>query len=196
MKLFAAALSLILLLGVHCAAQNLPPTTGQDSDQSLAAAARATRRPKVDPVKEADIRELLQVTSAGTLATQSMDEMEKTIRPLVSRSLPPGEYREKLVDLFFEKFRAKRTPDQLVDLIVPIYDKYYSDDEIKSLIQLYQTPLGQKMLTVLPKVMAESQAAGGRWGQDLGRQCMLEVLTEHPDLAKALEEAKNSPQPR
>jgi hypothetical protein len=150
----------------------------------------------LDPVKEADIRQLLQVTNAAGIAAQSMDQMEKIIRPTISRSLPPGDYRDKLVDLFFEKFRSKRSPDQLVDLIVPIYDKYYSDDEIKGLIQLYQTPLGKKMLAVLPNVMAESQAAGAAWGQDLGRQSMLEVLAEHPELAKALEEAKNNTQPQ
>jgi uncharacterized protein len=195
-KLFVAALVIALSPGLLCSAQDLPSTTGQDSDQSVAAAAMATRRPKMDPVKEADIRQLLQVTNAAGIAAQSMGQMEKIIRPSVSRSLPPGEYREKLVDLFFEKFRARRTPDQLVDLIVPIYDKYYSDDEIKGLIQLYQTPLGKKMLTVLPNVMGESQAAGAAWGRDLGRQCLLEVLAEHPDLAKALQDAKNNPQPQ
>ena len=196
MKLLLAALVIALLPGTLCSAQDLPSTTSQDPDQSVAAAARATRRPKVDPVKEADIRQLLQVTNAAGIAAQSMDQMEKLIRPTVTRSLPSGDYRDKLVDLFFEKFRSKRSPDQLVDLIVPIYDKYYSDDEIKGLIQLYQTPLGKKMLTVLPNVMAESQTAGAAWGRDLGRQCLLEVLAEHPELAKALEDAKNNPQPQ
>jgi hypothetical protein len=196
MKLLLAALVIAVMPAALCSAQDLLPATGPDSEQSLGALARATRHPRLDPVKEADIRQLLQVTNAAGIAAQSMDQMEKIIRPTVTRSLPPGEYREKLVDLFFEKFRAKRTPDQLVDLIVPIYDKYYSDDEIKGLIQLYQTPLGKKMLAVLPNVMAESQAAGAAWGRDLGRQCLLEVLAEHPELAKALEEAKNNTQPQ
>lgn len=193
MKRFAAVFIALLSLASFSAAQELLSTTDQSD---LAAVARATRRPKMDSAKDADIRQLLQVTNATGIAAQSMDQMEKLIRPTVTRSLPPGEYREKLVDLFFEKFRARRTPDQLVDLIVPIYDKYYSDDEIKGLIQLYQTPLGKKMLTVLPNVMAESQAAGAAWGRDLGRQCLLEVLAEHPELAKALEDAKNNPQPQ
>jgi hypothetical protein len=124
-----------------------------------------------------------------------MDGLEKSIRSLMSDSLPPGDYRDQLVDLFFQKFRSKRDAAQLVDLVVPIYDKYYTDEEIKSLIQFYETPVAKKMLAVLPKVLEESQAAGNKWGEDLGRESMTEVLAEHPELQAALEDAsKKSPQ--
>ena len=126
---------------------------------------------------------------------QSMDQMETSIRPLFSNSLPPGEYRDKLVDLFFEKFHSKRDPDHLLALIIPIYDKYYTGPEIKSLIQFYDSPTGKKMAAVLPKIMSESQAAGRKWGEQLGRDSMMEVLEEHPDLRKALENAKANQRP-
>jgi hypothetical protein len=143
----------------------------------------------VRQAKLADIRQLMQITGAANLASQSFNGLDKSMRSMISDALPPGDYRDKLVTLFMEKFRSKLDPDQITDLLVPIYDKYYSDDEIKGLIQIYQTPLGQKMLSVLPKVMAESQQAGITWGQNLGRQCMQEVLAEHPELAQAAEEA-------
>jgi hypothetical protein len=145
--------------------------------------------------KQADIRRLLALTGAASVAVQAMNEMEKSIRPLMTNSLPPGDYRDKLVDLFFEKFKSKQDPDKLVELIVPIYDKYYTADEIKGLIELYQTPLGKKMIAVLPKILAESQAAGGQWGQQLGRQCMMEVLAEHPELEQAVAQAKRNEKP-
>ncbi|MBO0911029.1 MAG: DUF2059 domain-containing protein [Acidobacteria bacterium] len=71
--------------------------------------------------------------------------------------------------MFFEKFRQNRDPRHLTDFIVPIYDKHYTAAEIKQLIELYQTRLGGKMITVLPKVMAESQAAGGELGPPRAR---------------------------
>jgi len=174
------ALTCVLLAGSACVFAQAQP-----GGSTTAAAAQS----KIDPAKEADIRRLLEVTGAASLAVQAMNEMEGAIRPMVTQSLPPGEYREKLVDLFFEKFRSKRDPKHLVELIVPVYDKYYTDEDVKGLIQLYQTPLGKRMLTVLPKVMAESQAAGAEWGRQLGQQSMMEVLSEHPDLRAAMEEA-------
>jgi hypothetical protein len=148
----------------------------------------------IDPAKEADIRRLLDVTGAAGLATQMMGQMEQGIRPLMTNSLPPGEYREKLIELFFEKFHSKVDSNQLISLIVPIYDKYYTHAEIRSLIQFYESPVGKKVATSMPKIMAESQAVGGQWGQQIGRDSMMEVLQEHPDLRQALENAKASPQ--
>jgi hypothetical protein len=159
----------------------------------VAVAAQASREHvKLREAKENDIRHLLQITGAGDLAAQTMDEMEKSIRPLITNALPPGDYREQLVELFFQKFRGKRNAGQLVELIIPIYDKYYSDEEIKALTQFYETPVGRKMLTVLPKVSAESQAAGAQWGQQLGRETMMEVLAEHPELQNALRAASKA----
>lgn len=193
MKISAILVS-VLLLASLCAGQ-APASSAETAEtpsdtQSVAAAARASRQPKIDPAKEADLRRLLEVVNAGGVAMQTRDEMEKSIKPLVSNALPAGEYREKLVGLFFEKFRSKRDPQQLIDLIIPIYDKYYSDQEIKELIQIYGTPLGHKLIAVTPKIMAESQEAGGKWGRELGRQCMLEVLAEHPEFLKSIEDAK------
>ena len=45
---------------------------------------------------------------------------------------------------------------------------------------------------VLPKVMAELQAAGQKQGEELGRQSMMEVLAEHPEMEKALQAAAKS----
>jgi hypothetical protein len=99
-----------------------------------------------------------------------------------------------VIDLFFDKFMARANIEmpKLVDAAVPAYDKYLSDEDIKGLIRFYQTPLGQKTLSVLPQVTAEMQAQGEKLGQRLGRETMMEVLSEHPDLAKALEDARTA----
>jgi hypothetical protein len=144
---------------------------------------------KVDTAKEADIRRLMDLAGTGLLVTQVMDGTEKGIRPLMMNALPPGEYREKLVDLFFAKFHSKAAPQQLLDLAVPAYDKYYTHEEIKGLIQFYGTPLGQKLVSIQPKMTGELQEAGRKWGEGLGRDSMIEVLSEHPELATALQAA-------
>lgn len=197
MKAFTWIFATVLLLAAFSAAQDVVASADQDSNQSVAGAAKASRaKVQGEEAKQADIRQLLQVTGAGNLATQTMTEMEKGMKPLITNALPPGDYREKLVDLFFDKFHSKLEPNTLTELIVPIYDKYLTDEDVKGLIQLYQTPIGQKLITVLPKVAAESQAAGEKWGQQLGRECMMEVLSEHPDLQKAMQEAQKNAAPQ
>ncbi len=194
------ALLWFLLLG-------LLPAQAQDDSQHTSTEQQTAQQPtlpastasvgqlKIEPAKAADIRRLLDLTGVNALITQTMDAMEKTIKPLVVNSFPPGEYRKKLIDLFFERFRSKADPHHFLDLAVPIYDKYLSHEEIKGLIQFYETPLGQKTLSVLPRLSGELRDEGKKWGEGLGRESMREVLSEHPELVEALKGAKEPTQP-
>ncbi len=150
---------------------------------------------RIDPAEEADIRKLMDLVGAKALAMQTMAAMEKALRPLMTRALPPGDYREELVELFLEKFDSQADPQQVLDMIVPIYAKHFSDQEIQGLIQFYETPLGKKAVQELPEIAAESREAGRAMGRKLGRDAMREVLTEHPDLAQALVKAQHAAKP-
>jgi len=176
----AAFLYLALMPGL---AQSAPKAQQPASSSPSAGPA------KIDPAKEADIRRLLDLTGVKALGTQMMGEMMDNVKPLLSNSLPPGDYRDKLIDLFIARFRSKADPQHLVEMAVPIYDKHFSHEEIKGLIQFYQTPLGQKTIHELPTVVTEMQQEGKQWGEGIGRDSMREVLAEHPDLAQALEAA-------
>ncbi|HEX4140587.1 MAG TPA: DUF2059 domain-containing protein [Candidatus Methylacidiphilales bacterium] len=199
MKTSAAAIVCFFLLATFPArAQNQPAPTDAAQSPTPAATAAAPAPPSAssDPVKAADIQRLLEVTGMRSLMQQTMDGMEENIRPNLERSLPPGEYRAKLIDLFFQKFHAKLTIQDFLDMAAAAYDKYLSDDDIKGLTQFYQTPLGQKTLTVLPKLTVELQSEGATKGEQAGRDAMSEVLLENPDLAKALQDAAQGPPTR
>jgi hypothetical protein len=184
-----------------CLPQNPPAKPQTPSPQSAPASGSdkpSAGQSKIDPAKESDIHRLLDLAGTKAAMTQIMDGMEKNIKPVITNSLPPGGYRAKLVGLFFEKFQAhsKSEIQQLLDSAAPLYDKYFSHEEIKGLIQFYETPLGQKALSVLPKLTVEMQGEGMKLGEKLGRQSMLEVLSEHPELQKALEEAQKAAHPK
>jgi len=184
---------LALLLGVATA--TLWSQTASSTQKAAPQAPKSTPADspsKIDPAKEADIRRLLDIGGTRAIAMQTLDEMTTSIKPLLTNSLPPGEYRQKLIDLFFTKFKAKADAQHIVDLAVPIYDKHFSREEINGLIQFYQTPLGKKTLTELPLLLTELRDAGQKWGQALGRDSMQEVLAEHPDMEQALKAAAQS----
>jgi hypothetical protein len=191
---FLAAVLCFLLLGsfpVHAqsASPRQQPAAAPSAAQQPAAPAPAASSPKIDPAKEADIRRLLEVTGAKGLAMQSMTQMEEAMRPLMTNAFPPGDYRDRLIDLFFKKFQEKVDPQIFVNMAVPLYAQYFTDDEIKGLIQFDQTPLGRKLLSVLPKLQLELQKSARGWGQNIGKECMREVLAEHPELVKELQDA-------
>lgn len=180
------------LSGVLVAQATQPSPTGPGKEQS----APGLTASKIDAGKEKDIRHLMDLTGSSSLAMQMMSEMETNMKPLMMNALPPGDYREKLIDLFFAKFQEKADPEKLLALAIPVYDRYFSREEIRGLIEFYDTPLGHKAVAVLPKLMGDLQTEGRQWGEQLGRDSMIEVLNEHPDLAKALGEAKKSSSPQ
>jgi len=191
MKKLTMALCVILgafFPGLPASSQVAPSAQSQDTT--------VTEAPKIDPLKEKDIRKLLELTHAGATAMQTIKNMEGSMHPVLEHSLPAGEYREKLINLFFEKFNSKISAEQMVDLIVPVYDKYFSDQEIKDLIAFYQTPTGQKMSSVQTQLAADLLKSGQTFGGMIGRQTMLEILDEHPDIKQALENARPPMQPR
>jgi hypothetical protein len=194
MKILLSVAGLLLLTSSALQAQTTatPQSSPQKDPPSVAV---SNGQQKIDPAKEADIRKLLELTATTTIMKQTMESMETSIKPMVTNSLPEGDYREKLVDLFFERFHAKMDSQKLLELAVPIYDKYFSDEDIKGLILFYQTPLGQKTVKALPQLTGEMREAGQKMGGDAARQSMMEVLAEHPELEKAIEEAQKPSHP-
>jgi uncharacterized protein len=199
MKIFSGILSAIVLCSVGARAQDKAPASAPAQQASPAKSAPPTAAPAekkgMDPEKEKDIRRLLELVGTKSLMSQAMEQMEKSARPELENSLPPGAYREQLIQVFFLKFRQKFDVQKMVDLALPIYDKYFTQEEVKGLIRFYETPLGQKSISVLPQLTAELMEEGRQVGEDAARQSMMETLAEHPDLEKQMQDAQKANQP-
>jgi hypothetical protein len=115
---------------------------------------------QAQPANEKNIRKLMQLTGAGELGLQAVDNMIATFR----------KQHDNIDDEFWTEMRKELRPETLVDLVVPIYAKYFTDDEILGLIRFYETPLGKKVTSTLPAVMNESMTVGGEWGRELGEK--------------------------
>jgi hypothetical protein len=168
-----------------------PPTQTKPSEPPAGPAEKAA--PAVDPAKDAAIRRLFEVEGTRDTMRQVLAGMSGKMKPMLETSLPPGEYRPQLIDLFFQKFQSRLSVDRLIELAIPVYDRYFSLEDIEGLTKFYGTPLGKKVISVLPQVLLEVQGAGMKLGEQVGRDSMMEVLEEHPDLKKSLEEAAAAP---
>lgn len=54
------------------------------------------------------------------------------------------------------------------NMLYPIYDKHYSNNELEQLIAFNKTPLGQKVIRVMPTITQEGMQAGQKFGATLG----------------------------
>ena len=60
--------------------------------------------------------------------------------------------------------------------LFPIYKKYISHEDMKMMIQFFQSPAGKRMVEYQPKIVQESMQIGMSWGQDVARR----VLSAQP----------------
>ena len=56
---------------------------------------------------------------------------------------------------------------QLVDMLVPIYAKYYTDVDVRQMIAFYKTPLGKKIIQNNPPIAQASMQDAEQWGKDV-----------------------------
>jgi len=115
--------------------------------------------------KEALIRDLLK--TVGT--TDLMEQMKRQIFDSFRKMAPSAG------DDIWRELERRFDVNELTEKLVPIYDKYYSAEDLKGIVQFYQSPLGKRVLSTMPKVLSESMAIGQEWGRRKGEEIEKEL---------------------
>ena len=55
-----------------------------------------------------------------------------------------------------EEVRKILNVDEVIDNLVPLYDKYFTQEELESYLEFYSSDEGQKFLKTIPQIMKES----------------------------------------
>ena len=65
---------------------------------------------------------------------------------------------------------TKDVMGSLIDLLVPIYKKHFSEQDLKDAIQMYKTPIGKKISEKTPIIAQETMQASMQWGMELSQK--------------------------
>ena len=76
---------------------------------------------------------------------------------------------------FWDSASTQESDDSLIVLLIPVYEKNLTLDEVRQLTAFYQSPLGVKLMAAQPAIFAESYTVGREFGQRRARR-MLEKL--------------------
>jgi uncharacterized protein len=148
---------------------------------------------RLDPAKEADIRQLMEVTGASDLGQQIMTAGIAQFRSSVIESQPDNPRAKQFADAFAVRFEKHFDAHSLADTVIPIYDKHLSGEDLKELLAYYRSPFGQRMLKVLPDVARESQAAGFSLGQKAALKAMEDLRAEYPEFVPESNDEEKHP---
>ncbi len=107
--------------------------------------------------KREDIKRLLVLTDSGKMSVEVMK------RVVFSYQQTAPEVPEN----FWERIGEEIEKDTYMDMLIPIYDKYLTHEDIKALLEFYSTDTGKKIIVVQPKIVKESIEAGEVWGDKI-----------------------------
>ena len=152
----------VLALVVIYLAMFLVAIQGGSSAPVQAAAQNTTKQsntPQIDPAKDADIRALIELVGARDQIQDSITTSAEQYREKLLATVPNNDKGQAFVNSVISEYEKNYDLDDVVRQLVAIYDKHYTDDEIKGLLQFYGTPFGQKVAAEQPKIVREVQEA-------------------------------------
>ncbi|MCP1375513.1 DUF2059 domain-containing protein [Dyella lutea] len=112
----------------------------------------------------------------GLFGTERMfQQMNAQMAAMMGRQLPcvPASYWNGFLD-----GQATR---ELGAKLVPIYQRHFTEQDVRGLLKFYRSPLGKKLLLEQPSIMAEVMQMGRQWGEQRA-QAMITGLQQNGTL--------------
>lgn len=108
----------------------------------------------VEGPKRETIKRLLELVETKKMGTQLMNHIRLTLTK--RRSKVP-----------WDAFMAEFDMNEFIEMVIPIYERHFTHDEIEQLIAFYESPIGKKLIKVQPQITIESMTAGQEWAKVL-----------------------------
>jgi hypothetical protein len=138
----------------------------------------------IDPAKEADIRSLLELVGARDQAQDSMTRAAEQYREKLLETVPNNQQGQMFVNAVIRGYEKKFDVDAVTEQLISVYDKHYTDEEIKGLLQFYGSPLGQKVASESPKIGREIQESIRLSAGKAAKEALEEAKQDNPGIGQ------------
>jgi hypothetical protein len=113
------------------------------------------------PASKEDIQKYLEVMHSKDMMAQMAEAMSKPMHQMIheqylkNQDKLPADFEKRLTKVM-DDFMATVPWDQMLDNMVPVYQKHLTKGDVDALTAFYSTPTGQKILKELPQITAEA----------------------------------------
>jgi hypothetical protein len=144
-----------------------------------------TAQAKPNPEKIENIKKLLLVSGIQEQLSYMKDGVMNSYSQMIGTAYP------KVPDAFWTDFNAligEGDMQALIEKVIPVYDKHMSNDVIKKLIAMLETPFWIEWRKKMPLISREAGIAGQKWIHELtqaeGFKQKIDRLVEKHELEK------------
>ena len=111
----------------------------------------------------------IEVSSQMALAFQAK------IQPAIQREITDSE-KQRLQLFWYNKLKELMPYSVIEEMLLPVFKKHLTYEEMTKINEFYSTPVGRKLIELLPIITRESQAAGEDLARKLGDQEVMNKL--------------------
>jgi hypothetical protein len=121
----------------------------------------AQQDPADSPATKEDIQRYLEVTQSREMMSKMIDAMMKPMHQIIREQYErdkdrlPADFEarsNKVMDDYLKKFPW----DEIVQAMVPVYQKHLTKGDVDHLVAFYSSPTGQKFLREMPAITSEA----------------------------------------
>jgi len=125
-------------------------------------------------LEEAEV--LVEKTDAAAIVDSMKEVVTKQVLRRIGANNPalPEAAADMVEDIIGREFEASR--HELTQRYLDLYREHFTDQELASLVEFFQTPLGAKVAEVLPDIGQQSTMVAQQWGQEVGRRAARAAL--------------------
>jgi hypothetical protein len=113
------------------------------------------------PASKEDVERYLAVMHSHEMMQQTMTAMIKPMHQMMheqyikDKDKLPADFEERMNKIMDDMLKDLPL-DEMLDAMVPTYQKHFSKGDLDALVVFYSSPTGQKVLRELPAVMADA----------------------------------------
>jgi uncharacterized protein len=170
------------VIATQGASQN--PVQASAPESGSAVSSRA-----IDPAKEADLRTLLefvgvkdqQQEAAGVATSQYRERLRASVP-----GAPNDSSRQALINAAVDTYQKKLDQQRALQQIAGIYDKHYTDEEVRGLLEFFGSPLGRKFTAESSRISAEISAVQEAAAANATRGALQALGAQHPEFESSI----------
>ncbi|HEY2496718.1 MAG TPA: DUF2059 domain-containing protein [Candidatus Angelobacter sp.] len=116
------------------------------------------------PATKADVEKYLDVMHSREMMSQMVEAMSKPMHQVIHdqyiqhKDSLPSDFEQRMNKMMDDMMKDMPW-DDILQAMVPVYQKHFTKGDIDALVVFYSSPTGQKMLREIPAVTADSMAA-------------------------------------
>ncbi len=134
---------------------------------------------------------LTGVIAVANAEKPSTESVEKLMRTTQSEQLAQQMFKQTMAMLktrltkapeeFWQELEKESGAEGLVKLLIPVYQKNLSQEDVDAITAFYNTPAGKNLIAAQPKIMQESMMIGQQWGQEIAQKAIANYKAKYGD---------------